>query len=215
MDQPWEHPDWYDLHDTTWTAGPEREPEHYRELVLALPPLERQDHLVDVGAGTGKMAAIIANSYPELGRITLIEPNVSKLERAITRLRKIAPGAKVEGMAIRLGALELRLNEVANVATVGSVFMPGLELSAGTLAEGVRWLRRSLQEICAMLQPGAWLYAAETMAPPWARGGASDPVRRLHFPEFVEELQGAGFKANECMYRFRDRVVVRAQRPTK
>ena len=35
--EPWEHPDWYDLHDTTWTAGPEREPEHYRELVLALP----------------------------------------------------------------------------------------------------------------------------------------------------------------------------------
>jgi hypothetical protein len=27
---PWEHPDWYDIHDTTWTAGPEREPEHYR-----------------------------------------------------------------------------------------------------------------------------------------------------------------------------------------
>ena len=25
MSEPWEHPDWYDLHDTTWTAGPERE----------------------------------------------------------------------------------------------------------------------------------------------------------------------------------------------
>ena len=37
-EEPWEHPDWYDLHDTTWTAGPEREPEHYRELVLGLPP---------------------------------------------------------------------------------------------------------------------------------------------------------------------------------
>jgi len=31
MKGPWDHPDWYDLHDTTWTARPEREPkpEHY------------------------------------------------------------------------------------------------------------------------------------------------------------------------------------------
>ncbi len=46
MDQPWEHPDWYDLHDTAWSAGSEREPEHYRELMLALPPLDRDDHLI-------------------------------------------------------------------------------------------------------------------------------------------------------------------------
>jgi len=29
MKGPWDHPDWYDLHDTTWTARPEREPERY------------------------------------------------------------------------------------------------------------------------------------------------------------------------------------------
>ena len=39
LQQPWEHPDWYDLHDNTAIAGPEREPEHYREFVLTLPPL--------------------------------------------------------------------------------------------------------------------------------------------------------------------------------
>src|SRR5215510_8186507 len=72
---PWDHPDWYDLHDTTWTAGPEREPEHYRELVIALPPVDAQDHLVDVGAGTGKLSGLIARGYPKLGRVTLIEPN--------------------------------------------------------------------------------------------------------------------------------------------
>jgi hypothetical protein len=71
MDPPWEHPDWYDLHDTTWTAGPEREPEHYRELVLALPPLDAGDHLVDVGAGTDKLSRLVARGHPELGRVTL------------------------------------------------------------------------------------------------------------------------------------------------
>ena len=93
MDPPWEHPDWYDLHDTAWTAGSEREPEHYRELVLALPPLGREDHLVDVGAGTGKLAALIARGYPRLGRVTLLEPNADKAERAVARVREILRAA--------------------------------------------------------------------------------------------------------------------------
>ena len=86
MDAPWEHPDWYDLHDTTWTAGPEREPEHYRELLLSLPPLGSADHLLDIGAGTGKLACLVARGYPELGRVTLLEPNEPKLERAAARV---------------------------------------------------------------------------------------------------------------------------------
>jgi hypothetical protein len=214
MDEPWEHPDWYDLHDTTWTAGPEREPEHYRELMLALPPLDQQDHLIDVGAGTGKMASLIASSYPRLGRITLVEPNAVKLERAVARLGKSVPGARIEAMAGRLGASERRLSEVATVVTVGSVLMPSLEMGSGTLEKGIAWLRRSLQEILAMLKPGAWLYAAETLAPPWACGGVTDPVRRLHFLELVDQLQGAGFVPIECTYRFRDRIVIRAMRPS-
>ena len=103
MQQPWEHPDWYDLHDTTWTAGPEREPEHYRELVLALPPLDRDDHLIDAGAGTGKLACMIARSYPRLGRVTLIEPNAEKLARAKARVSQIAPHAEVQALRLGLG----------------------------------------------------------------------------------------------------------------
>ena len=91
MEKPWEDPDWYDLHDTTWTAGPEREPEHYRECLLALPPLDRADHLIDAGAGTGKLAAVIAAGYPLLGNLTLIEPSATKLARARQRLAKLLP----------------------------------------------------------------------------------------------------------------------------
>ena len=82
---PWEHPDWYDIHDTTWTAGPEREPEHYREMVIALPPLDADDHLLDAGCGTGKLAALVARGYPKLGRVTLLEPNALKLPRRLIR----------------------------------------------------------------------------------------------------------------------------------
>jgi SAM-dependent methyltransferase len=214
MDAPWEHPDWYDLHDTTWTAGPEREPEHYREAVIALPPLDRDDHLVDLGAGTGKLAVLIAKSYPALGRVTLVEPNGGKVARAVARLREVLPRAEIVGVTGGLGegqALDVR---GATVATVGSVFMPVMELRGGSMAEALRWLRDSLAEIHAMLGPGGWLYDLETLAAPWARGGPDDPVRRLTMPELSAEIAAAGFESAECVYRFRDRVTVRARRPS-
>lgn len=212
MDAPWEHPDWYDLHDTTWTAGPEREPEHYREAVIALPPLDRDDHLVDLGAGTGKLAGLIARSYPELGRVTLVEPNARKLARAVARLREALPSAEITAVAYGLGegrALDVRQ---ATLATVGSVFMPIMELRGGALADGLRWLRAGLAEVRAMLRPGAGFFDLETLAAPWARGGPDEPVRRLTMTELSAEIAGAGFEAVECVYRFRDRVTLRARR---
>lgn len=209
--EPWEHPDWYDLHDTTWTAGPEREPEHYRELVLALPPLDVADHLVDAGAGTGKLAGLIARGYPRLGRVTLIEPNRDKLERARGRLEELVPTGRIETLAAGLGQAADLPRAQATVVTLGSVLMPIMELRGGSLADGLAWLRTSLAELREMLAPGAWLYAVETLAPPWARGGPADPVRRLAMVELSVEIARAGFADVECVYRFRDRVIVRAQ----
>src|SRR5262245_52775883 len=103
VNAPWEHPDRYDIHDTTWTAGPEREPEHYRELVISLPPLDAGDHLLDAGCGTGKLAALVARGYPKLGRVTLLEPNALKLERAVAKLRELLPKARVDGVPGSLG----------------------------------------------------------------------------------------------------------------
>jgi hypothetical protein len=213
MDQPWEHPDWYDLHDTTWTAGPEREPEHYRELMLALPPLGGQDHLADVGAGTGKLAGLIAGGYSKLGRVSLLEPNQDKLERARERITKLLPHAKIQTFGFPLGEDQKAPQLDATVVTAGSVFMPVMELRGGTLANGLAWLRKSLAETLGLLRPGGWAYVLETLAAPWARGSANDPVRRLNMLEFMQEITDAGFGSVECVYRFRDRVAVRAGRP--
>jgi SAM-dependent methyltransferase len=212
MDQPWEHPDWYDLHDTTWTAGSEREPEHYRELMLALPPLDRNDHLVDVGAGTGKLAALIARSYPSLGQVTLIEPNKQKLTRAHQRLTQLLPNATITALAVALEEGRTLPKDVANIVTIGSILMPIMELRGGTLEAGLQWLRMALGEIACLLRPGGWVYALETLAAPWARGTAAQPVRRLNMLEFSTEFARPGLQSAECVYRFRDRVVLRGRR---
>jgi len=215
MEQPWEHPDWYDLHDTTWTAGPEREPEHYRELVLALPPLDAQDHLADVGAGTGKLSALIARGYPRLGRVTLVEPNLSKLERAEERLRTLLPGSGVHRVAAGIGEGAALPQDGATVAVVGSVLMPVMELRGGSLGDGLTWLRAAVQDVAALLTRDGWLFDLETLAAPWARGSEHDPVRRLTMSELTGEFVRAGFRSVECVYRFRDRVILRGQTPRR
>ena len=160
--EPWEHPEWYDLHDTTHTAGPEREPEHYREFVITLPPLDRDDHLVDLGAGTGKLAHLIAQSYGQLGQVTLVDPNAPKLERAEARLRKVLPQAKITTVALGLGVNAPLPTVAANLGIIGSVLMPIMTMRGGTLTDGLGWLRRVLQEAYGLLTPGSWLYDLET-----------------------------------------------------
>lgn len=214
LDQPWEHPDWYDLHDNTHTAGPDREPEHYREFVLTLPPLDREDHLVDIGAGTGKLALLVAQGYPHLGQVTLIDPNADKLVRAQTRLTAALPDGKITTMTAALGTRKPLPDLHGTLAIIGSVLMPTLELQGGPLTDGLAWLRRVLIDVHGLLQPGCWVYDLETLAAPWAQSGLSDPARRLHLPELADEFWRAGFASVECMYRFRDRVVLRAQKPT-
>jgi len=215
MEQPWEHPDWYDLHDTTWTAGPEREPEHYRELVLALPPLDRQDHVIDAGAGTGKLIALATRGYPRIGTVTLVEPNRAKLERARARVSEYLPHAEIIALERSLGEAQSLPQTQATVVTIGSVLMPIMELRGGSLANGLTWLRAALRELRAMLLPGGGFYDAETLAAPWARGRLDEPVRRLCMSELTTELAAAGFDSVECVYRFRDRVVIKARRPAE
>jgi len=212
VNAPWEHPDWYDIHDTTRTAGPEREPEHYGELVIALPPLDAGDHLLDAGCGTGKLAALVARGYPKLGRVTLLEPNALKLERAVAKLRELLPKARVDGVPGSLGECAGVTVEAASVVIVGSVLMPIMELRGGALADGLAWLRAALGDLVRCIRPGGWLYDVETLAAPWARGGPTDPVRRLTLPELADEVARAGLDAVECAYRSRDRMIVKARR---
>jgi SAM-dependent methyltransferase len=205
---PWEHPHWYDLHDTSHSAGAEREPEHYRELLLALPPLGHDDHLVDLGAGTGKLALLIAKGYPGLGKVTLVEPNADKLLLAHERVKAVLPEAQIAALGAQLGGAHAGA-AAGTVVTIGSVLMPVMMLRGGTLSDGLAWLRTALKDALAFAAPGGGLYILETLALPWDTGGLSSPVRRLNFSEMQAELRQAGLSEVECVYRFRDRVVFR------
>jgi SAM-dependent methyltransferase len=209
----WEHPDWYDVHDNQSVAGVEREPEHYREFVVALPPVGAADHVADVGAGTGKLSGLLADSYPDVGRITLIEPNESKLERAHGRLAARLGPDRVRAVRALLGEKAALPAGEATLAIVGSVLMPVLVGRGGTLREGRAWVVRVLGQIREMLRPGGWLFDVETMAMPWEVGAEDGPARRLTLLELTAAIDAAGFESAECVYRFRDRVVLKAQRP--
>ena len=210
MNHPWEHPDWYDLHDTTCFAGSEREPEHYAEGILALPPLGPHDHLVDCGTVTGKLAQLIAASYPTLGHVTLVEPNQNKLDRASERMRRTLPDAPMDSICSGIGAAASLPQGIATVITIGSVLMPRLELFDGSLDEAIAWLHRALVEVRMMAKPECVVLALETLAAPWSLGDRSASSRRLHMPEIIREFERAGLRQTECFYRFRDRVVLRA-----
>lgn len=212
MEPPWEHPDWYDLHDTAWTAGSEREPEHYRELVIALPPLGQEHHLVDIGAGTGKLSHLIARGYRDLGRVTLVEPNQVKLARARALVGQALPAAQIDGWAKSVGRGELPASKDADVVVFGSVLMPVLGMATMTYAEGMAWLDRSLAESVALLKPGGWLWALETLGNAFAQPTTTGPSRRLFLLELIDHMTRAGLDDVECIYRFRDRVIVRGRR---
>ena len=211
MEPPWEHPDWYDLHDTAWTAGSEREPEHYRELVLALPPLGERHHVADIGAGTGKLSLLIARGYPELGRVTLYEPNGAKLCRAHARLSEALPHAQIVARPLAAGQGQIAPGRDADIVVFGSVLMPVLEMSAMSFGEGLAWVDRALAEAAGLLATGGWVYALETLGNAFAQPTTSGPARRLFLRELEDRLRGVGLGDVECVYRFRDRVIVRGR----
>lgn len=69
-----------------------------------------------------------------------------------------------------------------------------------------RWRKR--RRSCS---PGGWLYDLETLAGVFATPTMEGKARRLFLLELIDSFQRAGLRDVECVYRFRDRAIVRGR----
>jgi SAM-dependent methyltransferase len=86
------NPGWWDIRSTRREV--EDIGELHRRLLLALPPIRPGAAVVDLGAGTGNFASLLATYYPRI-RITLIDPNAAGLDRAAEKLASDRPDLDV------------------------------------------------------------------------------------------------------------------------
>jgi SAM-dependent methyltransferase len=134
-----------------------------RRVVLpwALQGVEPVGHVLEIGAGSGAMAAELLATHPGI-TMTVTDFDEAMVATAADRLRRFGSRAEVR----RADATDLPFPD-ARFDAVCSWIM---------LHHTVRW-ERALAEACRVLRPGGWLLAYDLLA--------TRPARRVH------ELEGA------------------------
>ena len=140
-------------------------------------------HLLDVGAGTGKLTEALLGRLGPGGRVTAVDPDPAMLAQLRSRL------ASVDA---REGSAE-------------SVPLPDASVDGVLVGQAFHWFDpdRAVPEIARVLRPGgvlAALWIAFDVSVGWVRGfleaGSWDPVAQLH--DDAKELpDGHGFAAAE------------------
>ncbi len=113
--------------------------EHGKQLV-ALLQIERGESVLDIGAGTGRLAAYVAEIVGERGRVAAIDPLPLRVDMA--RTRAVTPLEASVGRAEDLSAF---CDDSFDVVYLNSVF------------HWVEDKRRALNEIHRVLRPGGRL----------------------------------------------------------
>jgi hypothetical protein len=120
----------------------------------------------------------VATAYPNVGRISLIEPNEVKLERARTRLASRL-GDRVTALGTRIGNGHTPSGGKRNHRHHRERSHAGLGWAGRVAERGSAWIHRALSETRAMLRLGGWLYDVETIAMPWDVSSEDGPLRWL------------------------------------
>jgi len=91
-----ENPGWWDARDLP--RDDDDVPRLRATLVRAFPPLPDGSGVLDLGAGTGTLVALLAGFYPAL-RYALIDASAAALARAERKLAAVAPELDVAFIA--------------------------------------------------------------------------------------------------------------------
>lgn len=184
-------PGWWDLRD----LGDDGDdlPGLRAALLRALPPLTDGDRVLDLGAGTGTLLALLADRYPRL-RYTLLDPNRDALDRAAAKLRAVSGGIDLTLLAdavdplaprplaggpYRLVVSSIALHDIARPAAPGD--------EAGRARHGVEHTSL-LGRVFGALEVGGHVVYGDAMRP------------RFRVTEHLLALAAVGFDEVDCAY---------------
>lgn len=192
------------------------------EKVLARLDLRGDETALDVGCGTGKLTAMLAERLPR-GRVIALDRDPGMVAKAREHLAPF--GERVEcavgdALALPVGVADVVFSTatfhwiVDHDALFRSVFAalrPGGRLHAQ--CGGGANLARVLERLSSILREPRYARWFEGAAEPWFYAGVEDSVERLRRAGFVDvevslEPAPARFETREAFRRFCETVVV-------
>lgn len=200
-------PGWWDAREfqAVARAGDDM-PRLRASLILAFPPLPDGSRVLDIAAGTGTLATLLARYYPDV-RFTLLDANPAALRHAERKLRAAHPDVDfslltesidpfasdpLPGGPFRLATSSIALHDIAPPA--------GPDDAAGQARHHQAHVSL-LGRVHAALEPGGHFIYADAMRP------------RFRVAEHLAALHEAGFTEVDCAYVVGRLLVCGGQRP--
>ena len=205
----WNNPHWYDNHHNACFKGHDKETEFYECAWEALPGLNHDNQLLEIGAGTGKFTEGILQLYPDLANITLIEPNKNRLELARKKLTALRPTNRITFLPKKLETLDQprKFDIIVCMHTMREALAT---LALTNRTDSMNWLRQNIEHIYGILTSNGTFLWGDEIGYVEEHNVRENHTSLLEAWEIIELLQHTGFRKTECIYRYRNLAIHRA-----